>query len=181
MFAGLRPLVKGKSKKTAALSRDHLITIADSGLITIAGGKWTTYRRMAEDVVDIAIEKNNLSANPCVTKELKIYGYNLETFAPDILHLTKDQLRVTIKKAVNEEMCMTIEDFLSRRTRTLLLDAQAAINVAPLVADLMAIEMSEGPQGLPGRLLAENKDENWIAQQVRDFNFTAKNYLPAIN
>ncbi len=57
MFAGLRPLVKGKTKKTAALSRDHLINIGDSGLITITGGKWTTYRKMAEDVVDIAIEK----------------------------------------------------------------------------------------------------------------------------
>jgi len=164
MFAGLRPLIKGKSKKTAALSRDHLITIADSGLITIAGGKWTTYRRMAEDVVDIAIEKNNLIAKPCITKELKIYGYNLEIFIPDILRLSKDQLRVTIKKAVKEEMCMTVEDFLSRRIRQLLLDAQAAINAAPLVADLMAIEI--------------NKDENWIVQQVRDFNSVAKNYLP---
>ena len=167
MFAGLRPLVKGKSKTTAALSRDHLINIADSGLITITGGKWTTYRRMAEDVVDIAIEKNNLPGKPCVTNELKIYGHNPETFFPDILHLTKDQLRETIKKAVREEMCMTVEDFLSRRTRHLLLDAQSAIKAAPLVADLMAIEM--------------NKDENWIHQQVRNFNFIAKNYLPAVN
>src|SRR6185436_204626 len=61
MFAGLRPLVKGKAKKTASLSRDHLVMIGDSGLITITGGKWTTYRKMAEDVVDIAIEKTNLS------------------------------------------------------------------------------------------------------------------------
>ena len=58
IFAGLRPLVKGNTKKTAALSRDHLIAISDSGLITITGGKWTTYRKMAEDVINIAIEKN---------------------------------------------------------------------------------------------------------------------------
>ena len=167
MFAGLRPLIKGKSKKTAALSRDHLITISDSGLITISGGKWTTYRRMAEDVTDIAVEKHNLSATPCITKELKIYGHNLETFFPDILHLTTDQLRIVIKKAIREEMCMTVEDFLSRRTRQLLLDAQSAMELAPLAADLMSIEM--------------NKDENWIQQQVRDFNFIAKNYLPSIN
>ena len=66
MFAGLRPLVKGKTKRTAALSRDHLITVADSGLITITGGKWTTYRRMAEDVIDIAIEKTNLPKKICM-------------------------------------------------------------------------------------------------------------------
>jgi glycerol-3-phosphate dehydrogenase len=65
MFAGLRPLVKGKTKKTAALSRDHLIAVSDSGLITITGGKWTTYRRMAEDVIDIAMEKFNLSKRTC--------------------------------------------------------------------------------------------------------------------
>ncbi|MES1218178.1 MAG: glycerol-3-phosphate dehydrogenase/oxidase [Bacteroidota bacterium] len=167
MFAGLRPLVKGKSKTTAALSRDHLITIADSGLITIAGGKWTTYRRMAEDVMDIAIEKNNLSAKPCITKELKIYGYNSEAVVADILHLTTDQLRLTIQKAVREEMCMTVEDFLSRRTRNLLLDAKAAMQAAPIIAGLMAIEM--------------RKDENWVQQQVSDFNIVAKNYLPVIN
>jgi len=167
MFAGLRPLVKSKSKSTATLSRDHLINIADSGLITIAGGKWTTYRRMAEDVMDIAIKKNNLYANPCVTKALKIYGYNLQTPVPDIFHLTNDQLKTSVKNAVNEEMCMTIEDFLSRRTRILLLDARAAMKSAPRVADIMAIEL--------------RKDENWIQQQIRDFNMLAKNYLPVIN
>jgi glycerol-3-phosphate dehydrogenase len=167
VFAGLRPLVKGRSKTTAALSRDHLITTADSGLITITGGKWTTYRRMAEDVIDIAVEKFKLSANPCITKDLKIYGYNLETFIADIAQLTSDQLRPAIKKAVREEMCMTVEDYLSRRTRQLLLDARTAIKTAPLVAEMMSIEM--------------RKDENWIQQQLRDFNFIAKNYLPASN
>ena len=84
MFAGLRPLVKGKSKTTAALSRDHLIRVAGSGLITIAGGKWTTYRLMAEDVVDLAVEKYHLPGKPCVTQELKIYGHDREPIVPDI-------------------------------------------------------------------------------------------------
>lgn len=167
MFAGLRPLVKGRGKSTSALSRDHLIILADSGLITIAGGKWTTYRRMAEDVMDIAVKKNNLSAKPCITKDLKIYGHNSETAVTGIFHLTHDQLRTTIKKAVTEEMCMTVEDFLSRRTRLLLLDAREAMEAAPKIADIMAIEMK--------------KDENWIQQQIRDFNIVAKNYLPVIN
>src|SRR6185436_3665402 len=80
MFAGLRPLVKGKSKKTAALSRDHLIAVSDSGLITITGGKWTTYRRMAEDVIDIAMEKFNLSKRTCKTTDLKLHGYDQPGF-----------------------------------------------------------------------------------------------------
>ena len=76
MFAGLRPLIKGKSKATAALSRDHLIRVSDSGLITIAGGKWTTYRQMAEDVVNLAVATYRLKAGPCITKDMKIYGHD---------------------------------------------------------------------------------------------------------
>jgi glycerol-3-phosphate dehydrogenase len=111
MFAGLRPLVKGKTKRTAALSRDHLITVAGSGLITITGGKWTTYRKMAEDVIDIAIEKNNLAKTSCVTNELKLYGHDQRLISATSLE------EADIKRAINSEMCMTTEDFLSRRTR----------------------------------------------------------------
>ena len=161
MFAGLRPLVKGKTKKTAALSRDHLITVADSGLITITGGKWTTYRRMAEDVIDLAIEKNNLSKKPSITKELKLYGHD-QPARPATSIAIED-----VRKAVANEMCMTVEDYLSRRTRHLLLDAKSAIAAAPQVAQYMASEM--------------NKDENWITQQVNEFNLLAQQYLPTIN
>ncbi len=161
MFAGLRPLVKGKTKKTAALSRDHLITVADSGLITITGGKWTTYRRMAEDVINLAIEKNNLSKKPSITKGLKLYGHDLPT-RPATSITIED-----ISKAVADEMCMTVEDYLSRRTRHLLLDTKSAIAAAPQVAQQMANEM--------------NKDENWIIQQIKDFNNIAINYLPTLN
>lgn len=167
MFAGLRPLVKGNSKKTAALSRDHVINVADSGLITITGGKWTTYRKMAEDVVDIAIEKNKLPDKPCITKELKLFGNDRPVMPAEIFSLTTEQLKAAIKKSVQEEMCMTIEDFLSRRTRSLLLDAKAAIEHSPIVGSLIAAEM--------------NKDESWVKEQVENFKLTANNYLPISN
>jgi glycerol-3-phosphate dehydrogenase len=164
MFAGLRPLIKGKSKKTAALARDHLISLSESGLITIAGGKWTTYRKMAEDVVDIAIKTFELQDKPCQTKELKLHGYDKASFATEIILMSREELKAAIKKSIAEEMCMTVEDFLSRRTRQLLLNAHEAIKAAPLVAKLMAEEM--------------NKDENWIKEQIDTFNLIAKNYKP---
>lgn len=167
MFAGLRPLVKSKGKKTAALSRDHLIDVADSGLITITGGKWTTYRKMAEDVVNIAIKENNLEESPCITRDMKLLGHDKASPLFDISSLDRSQLRLVVKKAIDEEMCMTIEDFLSRRTRQLLLDANAAIAAAPVVAELMAEIM--------------NKDKTWIKEEISRFNEVAKHYLPILN
>lgn len=164
MFAGLRPLVKGKTKRTAALSRDHLITISSSGLITVTGGKWTTYRKMAEDVVNIVIEKSGLQQTVCITKELKLNGHDRPVIPASINGLSKEQLEKLVQQSVQEEMCMTLEDFLSRRTRQLLLDASLAVETAPVVVQLMAKEM--------------NKDENWVQEQINNFNATAKNYLP---
>jgi glycerol-3-phosphate dehydrogenase len=188
VFAGLRPLVKATSKKTAELSRDHLITISESGLITITGGKWTTYRRMAEDVINTAIKNASLENKPCVTPELPVHGaketsdFNapLYYYGSDIegiqklvkekkslgeqLHPRLPYIGAEIIWAVREEMCLTVEDVLSRRTRALLLDAQAAIDIAPAVATLMAEEMQ--------------KDEQWKENQLTDFYALAKNYLP---
>jgi glycerol-3-phosphate dehydrogenase len=165
MFAGLRPLVKGKSRKTANLSRDHLVTTTDSGLITITGGKWTTYRKMAEDVVDLAIEDAGLPEKKAVTKDLLLYGHNDKTMIPaDLSALSPVQLKAFIQKAVREEMCMTVEDFLSRRSRQLLLDAKKAIELAPVIAQIMADD--------------KNLQGSWIQKQVDEFNLTAKNYLP---
>jgi len=164
MFAGLRPLVKSKSKKTAALSRDHLISIGDSGLITITGGKWTTYRKMAEDVVDIVIHHAVLRDKPCITKELKLNGHDRPVNPVEIGSLNNEQVKSMVRKSIQEEMCMTVEDFLSRRTRQLLLDAKEAIRAAPMIASIMAGEMS--------------KDASWIAQQIDNFNTIARNYLP---
>lgn len=164
MFAGLRPLVKGKSKKTANLSRDHVVTLTDSGLITITGGKWTTYRKMAEDVVDLAIEEMGLPEKKTVTKNLLLYGHDQPVLPADPSSLPKEQLQSAIIKSLREESCITIEDFLSRRTRLLLLDAQKAIEMAPVVAGIMAAETG--------------KDEGWIKNQVNEFTLIAKNYLP---
>ncbi|HET9826781.1 MAG TPA: glycerol-3-phosphate dehydrogenase/oxidase [Chitinophagaceae bacterium] len=195
VFAGLRPLVKGQSKTTAGLSRDHLITISDSELITVTGGKWTTYRKMAEDVLEIAIHKLGLTEKPvastCQTKDLAIHGYRKDIdFTSPLYYYGEDEpairemilddkvlgekihpllpfVKAQIVWAVHHEMCMRIEDFLSRRSRALLLDARAAIESAPLVAEIMAKEMG--------------KDSCWAKTEIDAFNSIAKNYLPASN
>ena len=188
VFAGLRPLVKADSKTTAALSRDHLITVSDSELITITGGKWTTYRKMAEDVLEIAIPKAGLPDVECQTKNLHIHGYKTGTdFNKPLYYYGADEegihsiigtdktlmepihpklpfISAEILWAVRNEMCMKVEDFLSRRTRALFLDAKASIESAPLVAELIAKET--------------NENENWIKNQIDSFNSMAKNYLP---
>jgi glycerol-3-phosphate dehydrogenase len=175
VFAGLRPLVKSSSKKTAELSRDHLITVAGSGLITIAGGKWTTYRRMAEDTVNTAIAKAGLADKACVTSNLPIYGWNgSETAAimklieqepalGERIHPRLENTRAEIVQAAREELCVTVEDALSRRTRALLLDARAAIEAAPLIAGLLAGELGH--------------DAAWQQQQIAEFGKLAKGYL----
>jgi glycerol-3-phosphate dehydrogenase len=188
IFAGLRPLVKGNTKNTATLSRDHHISVSESELITITGGKWTTYRRMAEDVLEIAAHKAGLRERECRTKDLRIHGYSeandfkapLYYYGDDqqyiqsliqkddglseLLHPKLPFIKAEIIWAVQSEMCMTVEDALSRRTRALLLDARAAIESAPLVAELMAAELK--------------KDTAWVEEQVKTFNTIANNYLP---
>jgi glycerol-3-phosphate dehydrogenase len=188
VFAGLRPLVKANSKTTAALSRDHHVTISDSELITITGGKWTTYRKMAEDVLEIAIHKAGLKEIECKTKELPVHGYKKETdFNASLYYYGSDEneiqtitqtdsrlaeqihpslpfIKAEIIWAVRNEMCLKVEDFLSRRTRALLLDAKAAIESAPLVAEMMRNEMG--------------MDDNWVKNEIEGFNAIAENYLP---
>jgi glycerol-3-phosphate dehydrogenase len=143
---------------------------------------------MAEDVMEIAIHKAGMSEKECVTKHLHIHGYkeNNDYAAPlyyygtdeteiktivkknnslaELIHPALPYIKAEIVWAVQNEMCMTVEDALSRRTRALLLDAKAAIESAPLVAALMAKEMG--------------KDENWIKEQINNFNLIASNYLP---
>ena len=122
---------------------------------------------MAEDVIDIAAETYDLNSNPCVTKELKLNGHDKTVMPAAITSLSAETLKAAIKNSVEEEMCMTVEDFLSRRTRQLLLNANEAIKAAPLIARLMAEEM--------------NKDEFWIKEQINNFNAIAKNYIPITN
>ncbi|HQU81483.1 MAG TPA: glycerol-3-phosphate dehydrogenase/oxidase [Pyrinomonadaceae bacterium] len=190
VFVGIRPLVKAENtKNTASLSRDHTIETDKANLLTITGGKWTTYRAMAEDAVDQAIKLGNFPDKKCVTEKLKIHGFSeessnfgeLEIYGSDALEIQKlikenpslsekihPELPYTKAEIVwfcRNEMAQTIEDILARRTRTLFLNAKAAVESAPQIAEMLANEL-----GL------ENK-EIWIAEQLEIFNKTAQNYL----
>jgi glycerol-3-phosphate dehydrogenase len=173
VFVGIRPLVKSQNaKNTASLSRDHTIEIDDGKLLTITGGKWTTYRRMSEDAINQAVKIARLPERKCVTESLKIYGADAENIQNLIienpgfaekLHEDLPYRKAEIIAAVRFEMARTVEDVLARRTRALFLDARAAIEIAPNIARIMANELG--------------KDENWIRSQIAEFNETAKNYL----
>lgn len=169
VFAGIRPLVKsGGAKNTAALSRDYTIEIDDSNLLTITGGKWTTYRKMAEDAVNQIIKTVNLPSRKCVTKNLKIGNFtnDLKTENPHFaekLHTDFDYTIADVVYAVRSEMARTVEDVLARRLRILFLDANAAIELAPKIAEIMANEFG--------------KDNDWIEEQISTFNKIAENYL----
>jgi glycerol-3-phosphate dehydrogenase len=186
VFAGIRPLVRGDgAASTAALSRDHIIHIDGSGLMTIGGGKWTTYRHMAEDCVDQAATLAQLPERPCVTQHLRIHGFPLSTkesppldvYGEDArkicelirqnpalgetIHSSLPYLKVEVVWSVRHEMARTVEDVLARRTRALFLNARAALEIAPSVADLMAAElgwndMTKKRQLADFRALAEN-------------------------
>ncbi len=163
-WAGIRPLVSREgAAKTAALSRDHVIHIDPSGLLTITGGKWTTYRKMAEECIDKAAAIGELTKKPCKTRTLRLRkegaageGAQLH---PGLPYITGD-----ILLAAREEMARTLEDALARRTRALFLDASAAVQIAGVAADLMAIELGRSP--------------DWAAAQVECFNSVALGYLP---
>jgi glycerol-3-phosphate dehydrogenase len=187
-FAGLRPLVSsGGEEKTAAISREHTVQVSQSGLVTIIGGKWTTYRKMAEDTLSRAVPVAQLEERPSVTKELHIHGFhkNSDEFgifaiygsdAPALQDLIREnkefskQLHPAMTTvageviwAVRHEMARTIEDFLSRRTRALVLDARASMEMAPQVAELMARELG--------------RDKTWEDHQISAYKKLAKGYL----
>lgn len=188
VFAGLRPLVKtGESKSTAAISRDHYLVISESGLVTITGGKWTTYRKMAEDTVNQALLVAGLDERECVTKSLRIHGWlkNYDrrnplhfygTDAVDIeklmklqpawsrpLHPSRPYTGAEVIWAVREEMARSVEDVLARRSRALQLDARASMAMAPEAARLMAAELGY--------------DADWQKKQVQAFTQLAAEYL----
>jgi glycerol-3-phosphate dehydrogenase len=188
VFTGIRPLVKaGEEANTAALSRDHTITISKSGLLTIAGGKWTTYRKMAEDCVDHAILLARLTERPCATRGLAIHGCHqeagdkgslaaygsdaskigelvrVEPELGDPLHPALAINGAQVVWAVRQEMARTVDDVLARRTRAVFLNARAAIAMAPTVARLMARELT--------------RDESWQQKQIDDFKQIAAGFL----
>jgi glycerol-3-phosphate dehydrogenase len=187
-FAGIRPLINaGGSKKTAALSRDHHLNVSPSGLITIAGGKWTTYRKMGEDTIDAAIPIGALDSRKSRTRNLSLNGWstNDEENAPyelygnnsrlikrmaeedpsldELIHKNLPYRFSEVAWAVRQEMAFFLDDVLSRRTRSLILDARAAIEAAPAVARLMAKELNKGAE--------------WEQNQVDRFTKQAESYL----
>jgi glycerol-3-phosphate dehydrogenase len=188
VYVGLRPLVKGEGK-TSALSRDHIMHVDTSGLLTITGGKWTTYRHMAEDCVNHAITLGKLPDVDCPTKNLRIHGYmedsaslgSLEVYGSDAekiraladsspvlaaqLHPDLPYIAAEAIWAAREEMARTVEDVLARHTRALFLNANAAIAMAEPVAKLLAAELG--------------RSEAWIAAQVNEFTELARQYRVA--
>ena len=185
VFAGLRPLAasEGNKETTKEISRHHKITVSTSGLINVLGGKWTTYRKIAEDTVNTVLMVSGLSERKCNTETLPIFGFDPTTNWNDPLHfygteakkveamdlngnkslssklfITKNQICWAIKN----EMAITLEDVLARRTRCLFLDAYETEKIAPKVAEIMAFELK--------------KEKKWVIQELKNFNLILKNY-----
>lgn len=188
VFAGLRPLINtGGSQETAALSRDHALLIANSGLVTITGGKWTTYRKMGEDTVNAAAPLAGLEERRSLTGHLRIHGWQEGTAPEDPwsvygsdavelkrlasedpslekpLHPNLPYRACEVVWAARREWARSVEDVLARRTRALLLDARASMECAPAVAALLAGELGH--------------DEVWQKEQVTAYCALAKGYL----
>ncbi len=189
VFSGLRPLAapaKGDTNSTKEISRDHKLIVSAKGLITITGGKWTTYRLMAEETVDLAIAQAGLNPKACLTQNLSIHGStsikensHLAIYGTDCnkikalinehpglgkpLHPSFPFVEAEVVWSARNEMAETVEDILSRRLRVLVIDAQAAKDMAPKVASLLSKELSA--------------DEKWEADQIESFNKLADGYL----
>ena len=188
VWSGLRPLVRKGGGKTSKLSRDHTILVSKSGVVTVTGGKWTTYRRMGQDTIDHAAEVAGLPKTASRTLDLKLHGWTdqaagvsdsdrvygadlpmlqqLSTENPDLEKLLHPRLPYRLREVVwaaRYEMARTMEDVLARRTRALFLDAKAAIEAAPAVADLLAKEL--------GRSAA------WREKDLQNFLTVAQGYV----
>jgi glycerol-3-phosphate dehydrogenase len=186
-FAGIRPLVRTGGTNTAALSRDHTIHIDRTGLLTVTGGKWTTYRNMAEDTLNRAIELGDLVQRPCQTRGLLIHGADADAARfgalgvygsdapaitelgradPDLagpLHPDLPYTGAEVVWSARFEMARTVEDVLARRTRALFLNARAAVAMAPRTAELLARELG--------------RTEEWQRAQVESFRALAAGYV----
>lgn len=187
VFAGLRPLAVSKDHQaTKDMSRQHHIQYSANGLVTVLGGKWTTYRKMAEDAINLAREIGNLPDNPSLTGRMSIHGNCMHFNDNDPLHIygsDADEIRdlsvthpewkaplhpafsyilAELVWCIRNEMPQTLEDLLSRRTRCVLLDAVAAMDAAPIAAKIMADELG--------------KDDAWVQTEIKNFITIAKNY-----
>jgi len=191
VFAGLRPLAaprhENEGARTKEISRSHKLIVSPSGLITITGGKWTTYRKMAEDTVNLAVKTVKLPYIKCTTKDLRIHGYIADPDRSDrryiygsdmnaLLNMMEENPAYSAKLsdrvdftagevvwAVRKEMARNVDDVLARRVRVLYLDARTSMELAPVVASVMAAELG--------------RDKNWEQQQVKEFTELAKGYI----
>ena len=188
VFTGIRPLIRAQgTDRTASLSRDHHLTISQSGLVTIAGGKWTTYRKMGEDTVTQAARLAGLPSRSCKTENLPLHGWmngldprdHLSVYGSDIeeirelirhdpdlgrpLHYKLPYLRAEVVWAVRREWAMTLSDVLRHRTRAIVLDAAVSMEIAPDVAAVMARELG--------------RDAAWADEQVRVYRELARGCL----
>lgn len=188
VFAGLRPLAASRDNPTTTkeVSRRHKITLSKSGLLSIIGGKWTSYRKMAEETIDRGISTGYLPKRKCQTENfrfysgeldsgsdpLRIYGNNaveiknMISKQPELGDLINPDLPYTRAEIVwicRNEMPLTIEDILARRTRSLILDARKSAEAAPVVAGIMAQELGY--------------DKTWQEDQIMEYNKLVLNYL----
>ncbi|MBP7243196.1 glycerol-3-phosphate dehydrogenase/oxidase [Amaricoccus sp.] len=189
VYCGVRPLVRTAGDKgTAALARDHVLMISKSNLVTITGGKWTTYRKMAEDAVDTAALVAGLDERPSETATMRLHGWLkhpvetdglLSLYGSDapavrrtmrerpgwdqLLHPRLPYFAGEVAWAARNEMAWTVEDVLARRTRALLLDARASIEAAPAVAAILAEELG--------------RDAAWQQRQLDDYRTVAEGYV----
>ena len=188
MWSGLRPLVRKGGGKTSKLSRDHTILVSKSGLVTVTGGKWTTYRRMGEDTINHAAKVAGLAKTASRTLDLKLHGWTESSggmaeaervYGTDLpllqslsegdaaldglLHPRLPYRLREVVWAARYEMARTVEDVLARRTRALFLDARAATEAAPVVADLLARELG--------------RSEVWRDRDLQQFLNLAKGYV----
>jgi glycerol-3-phosphate dehydrogenase len=191
VFAGLRPLAapKEEGKSTKEVSRSHKIIVSQTGLITITGGKWTTYRKIAEDIINKAISTGKLQEKLCVTEHLAIHGNKVTTTLerenhlyiygsdlPKIIELQESvpELKEKVHPdheftmaevvwAIRHEMARTVDDVLARRVRLLFLDARAAIQSSEKVARLLAKELGH--------------NEVWVNKEILNFKKISKGFL----
>ena len=185
VFAGLRPLAATNDKKsTKEVSRSHKIDISPSGLISVLGGKWTTYRKISEDAIDTAISINKLKKKKCKTEKTKLFGYKKKVDFSDPMHVYGSLKKIVkslggiddnnslstkfyisnniIEWSIIHEMALTLEDILARRTRCVFLDSNESKLIAPEVAKKMADVLE--------------KDQEWIDTELKNFYKLIKNY-----
>jgi glycerol-3-phosphate dehydrogenase len=187
VFAGLRPLAaqQGDPNETKEISRHHKVNVSTSGLISVLGGKWTTYRKMGEDTVNTAALVGGLKEQKCKTKKLKLHAYDEQPDRDSALHVYGSD-RIIIESmgkpedneslsekfyisknlilwSIEQEMAVHLEDVMARRIRCLFLDARETLKIAPKIAEIMADAL--------------NKDQDWVEKELKSFNIITRNYI----